>query len=1197
MKVTCESCYFGFDIDDSKIPPSGAQATCPVCMQQFKVHKGGATTTAPAPTAPAKKPEALELSSMDVDFGSVAAPSMAPQPPSGPPPAVAPISSLELATTDGVDLDSEDGGGWDAPAPEETPLPAAKAPVPSRFAPPPRPASPPPTKSAAPPPPAPKPPIADELPAPKAAVPSRFAPPPPTKAPPPKAPTVDELPAPKAPVPSRFEAPLAPPPTAESLGLSEEEEFGIGLDAPDADDLPAPVDPNRREVIELPAAAAPKPLRPPLAKSAAPVDTGPELPTPRAAGVDLPAPKAAGIDLPTPKAAGVDLPTPKAAGVADLPTPLGLETDSLTPKLNTDLPVAKEQETGVTAREIDGLRPAPARGPTGAAAAEPAAEPAGAAAAAPPSDGAAAAPSKVAPGPRRPSKRRVALLAGGVSAVLLLGGGGYVVFATDAGKQLLGSGGGDQQAVVTVARKHLSEDTLPSFRKATSALRLHMEQHGETRELLGLEAQAHLSAARLGIAAEAKAAEAVFAKLDAKADAKHEEPLEARHARALHKIVQKQPAEAQQLLSQILGAAPSDATALVYQGWLELAAGDAAAASTTLKKAIAAEATRPSALYAYGRARELLGDTAAASEHYRKTLARSPQHFRAALGLLRVGAPDLGRTSYTAIEEFIQKRLDGTGPRELAEAWATAGLMAREDGRRDVAEDRLRKAVGLDPEAASAQRELARTLLQQRRAKDAIGPAKKALELEPKSRDAKLLVLGSYTESGQMAEAKQALQALLPDGAKLPLVQYYQARLALQGDRPQPTQAIELLTLAIAGDPKLLDASLWKSQTLQKLGRTEDAVATLKAAESAAASDLPLTLDLGDAYAELKRPLDAESRYRAVLDKAPNDVRGRMGLALALEMQGKLDAARVELDKLVQLGQRIPGLNERLGHIAHLQGKLDESTGFFDAALQEGVPTTTLRLEAAEVALLVKNLDRAFTLADSVAKEEDRGPRAHLLLARVFLERGKLDDAMISARRAAMYGDLPESHFVLGQTLEQMGKLDQAVTEFSLARRPPIEQEAALGRARIMARLGATRDAIDELLPLTKVPRLRAPALGILGDCYADQQQRDKARKAYEEATQADRNASDLAFKFGRALIDAGKRPQAIDELNRALKLGGDKASFAAEAYLLLGDAQREQKANAAALAAYQRYLQIAPTSSPSRIEVQRTVKLLGGSP
>jgi Tfp pilus assembly protein PilF len=146
-----------------------------------------------------------------------------------------------------------------------------------------------------------------------------------------------------------------------------------------------------------------------------------------------------------------------------------------------------------------------------------------------------------------------------------------------------------------------------------------------------------------------------------------------------------------------------------------------------------------------------------------------------------------------------------------------------------------------------------------------------------------------------------------------------------------------------------------------------------------------------------------------------------------------------------------------------------------------------------------------------------------------------------------------------------------------------------------MVRMGATNDALTELSALVKEGKLRAQALLLMGDCYSDLSQADKARRSYEDAVKFGPQMGEAAFKFGRSLHDAGKKKPAMVELERALKLGGDKASYAAEAYLLLGDSHRESHEGEAAVKSYKKYLELAPPEAPERPEVQKHISLLGG--
>jgi tetratricopeptide (TPR) repeat protein len=322
-----------------------------------------------------------------------------------------------------------------------------------------------------------------------------------------------------------------------------------------------------------------------------------------------------------------------------------------------------------------------------------------------------------------------------------------------------------------------------------------------------------------------------------------------------------------------------------------------------------------------------------------------------------------------------------------------------------------------------------------------------------------------------------------------------------------------------------------------------------------------------------------------------------LGLGEALEAQGKLDAAQQAYGDAQKLAPTSALLLERRARLAARRGQPDEARKLFDEALKLGSPTASLRLAAAQLALDSGRGADARALADSVLKEDERSALANLILARTAIEAGNPEEAVGLARRAVTLQDLPEAHLVLAQVLEATNKLEGASAEYSLARRAPTVERATLGRARILVRMGATRDALAEIAPLTKSGALRGEALVIEGDCYSDLQQTDKARHSYEEASKLSPPIPDALFKLGRALLDAGKRRPAIDALTHAIKLATPKTSWLAEAYQLLGDAHRSGKEDAQAIAAYQKFLSLAPRNSAARAEIERNIKLLGGTP
>jgi predicted Zn finger-like uncharacterized protein len=1145
MKISCERCSAQYDLDENRIPPSGMSMKCPACLHQFTVRKSGVATI---PTMP--KP---------------------PAPPVAAPPPKPPKREIELSSfheDEGPTPLPENVPGMIAPNPDEIDLPAPKESGRGGI----------------------------DLPAPKSG--SRMPAIPPPK--PPAAATQPSL-------------PRVPPPIPVDRGADAISVPTGGWPGADEIDLPAPVDGSRRDVIDLPApksasrsSSAPRPLHhdEDEVDLLAPKSRGPQV------GISLDAPDADDLMPATGSLGdGREHGWGSAAGDpsahSDGPPALELDNiDVVAPKVDTpELPaprtetldVAPKAQTFDVAPKLEtvdvafkGVAQTPPKGEAVRPVAKPMAKPA-------PAPATAAADDEEEAKPKRRWARTLLSVAG---VLVLLGGVGVALgMFTGFGQQLLrGRGNAQVEQQLMTARKQMADDTLASYRKAAVGLQALFEQDPKASEAAAVAVQARLGAARLGLPSELKEADALMNKI---IDEKAQGLPDYQKAKALRATVVGNWADARNKLAAVLAKAPADAAALVYLGWTELGAGDAAAADKAFGRALAAEATRAAALYGDGVAKERLGDVAGAHDLYGRALARSPMHFGAAVGQARTGLKT--NEAQAAITELIDKRASSVAPKELAVAWGTVGVLAAREGRRDEAEDRLKRATTLDPDNAIARVALSRVQCDLKHCADAVEPLKKLIAAQPKNNDARLALVRALVETNNAAEAATTLAPAMKEAppktpAGAPYF-YWQGRVLLAQAKPDREQALARFKDAVAADPKMIAAYVAESNTFAALGQPDDGVAALQAAQAQAADDPAMMVDLGEAYMALSRPADAEARFRAALEKQPDARNARVDLGAALEAQNKLDDARAQYDQVAKEDPKYPGILERQAKIAVRQNRKTDAAALFDAALKQGVPTQSLRLAAGALFLdpTIGRRDDARKLAEAVINEDERSAPAHMLMARASLEAGHPEEALPEARRAATLADLPEAHLVLAKVLESTNKLDQAIAEYNLARRPPVEGEAQLGRARILVRMGATKDALAELGALAKDPKLRAQALLLTGDCYADLQQSDRARHAYEDALRAAPDSGDAAFKLGRAYHDAGRRHDTVVQLEKALRLGGDKAAYAPDAFLILGDAYREGHENDQAVKAYKRYLELAPLDAPARSEVQKHISILGG--
>ncbi len=1018
----------------------------------------------------------------------------------------------------------------------------------------------------------------------------------------------------------------------DSIALAEDLDFSALAAQPAAAIAPAAPVALAVEDAELPV-----PVKRDLPRGA---PSGPTIAGPDE--IDLPAPKGAPRDAPPPLPSGVDLPRPKATpprppnaapaaaastgSVADHDIPLDLDSpdaddDGLVSAGSGHLGGGEpDLPTPVADRGMDGVAPKSEAGdelaPRSAAEQGVAFKSGSAATLASEAEAGDLSP-LLEPGveveaeraPTKKSGRRAPVVAVAGLVIALAGGAVYTFDPFGLfGDAKLGGGGevkGGKDAKIAAARRAISDGTAPGLRRAVTDLKPFTdgEKPDETAGLI--EAQAHFLLARLGTQGELEKGKVLLERPVV-------EPLIAERGRAegLRALAGGDVAGARTKLQGVLAQAPLDANALTYLGTTELLAGNPSAADKAFTQALSAEPTLGAAAYGVGLAKERSGDDKAADEAWAKVLAAHADHARAQIGKQRIAARSGDATAATKIEALLAAQAATLAPRERAEGQVALGQIAAAAGQRNEAEDWFKKAITGDADPAKslvardAKLGLARVRVDGGHGAEAIEDLRKLVALEPKNVDVDLLLAEALIDKQEQAAAEPLLttvQQVEPKSARLACLRGRILSSRTTVAKPDREQAVALFREATAADPKLVAAWANLAATLHQLDRTAEAVEALGKATESLSGDPRAIATLGAAYLAIGRPADAEERFRKVLDgksqvTAAERIPLWLGLGQALEAQNKLDDAMKVYDEAQTADPKSVIVTEKRANLASTQNKPELAKKLFDEALAGPSPSTALRISAADASIKASRFAEARRLLDAALKDDERSALGNLLLARVEEAEGHPDEALGLARRAAMLRDMPEAHLLLAQLLERSNKLEAASAEYTAARRAPIEEAATLGHARILVRMGSTRDAVVELTPLVKSVSVRAQALLLLGDSYSDLQQADKARHAYEDAVKSDPQLGEASFKLGRALLDAGKRQPGVLALERAVSGTKPGTPWLADAHLLLGDAHRAAHENDAAVRAYKKYLELAPASAPMRREAERQIAVMGGS-
>ena len=364
-------------------------------------------------------------------------------------------------------------------------------------------------------------------------------------------------------------------------------------------------------------------------------------------------------------------------------------------------------------------------------------------------------------------------------------------------------------------------------------------------------------------------------------------------------------------------------------------------------------------------------------------------------------------------------------PDRVAEAYAQFLLAHRLQDADDVegAIAAYKRAMALEPTAASIGADLADMYMRQNRAADAIAAAEQALKIAPDNHDAHRVLGTIYaslatssrertTRQGQQENTARAighLEAAVagPVGRADANLRAMLARLYVSSGGYE--KAIPVLTDLVKQEPGWEDGPLLLVEAYSAAGRTADAVRWL---EEVVSGQPQLYSTLGDFYGRERRWQDAARAYEQALLNTPRNFDLKIRYATMLLGAGD-QAAVIKARDALREALATRGTDERA---LYLSAQAERRAGDLDAS------------EAAARRLIAQN---------------SRNPRGYAVLAEALEERRRyqavvdgLAPAMASFRASpdsavALSALLPH----LGFAYQQLGQHDKAIASFEEARK------------------------------------------------------------------------------------------------------------------------------------------------------------------
>jgi tetratricopeptide (TPR) repeat protein len=774
------------------------------------------------------------------------------------------------------------------------------------------------------------------------------------------------------------------------------------------------------------------------------------------------------------------------------------------------------------------------------------------------------------------ARRKPLLIVGGVAAVVALAGGAFVFM------RARGAEPSPEVALGPIATE-IAADNYPAYQRGADRLMEEAAKHPGSVALPAAAAENLLVAflAHGGERSKLAQAEQTIGALPGQ-----DKPnAYASRARALLALAKGKPTE----VTGQLGMEASTPEGELVVGLREMSAFKRDTAAAAFKRFVAGRPDRVVGVYLLARALEE-GKPAEAAKSYKAVQARTPGHFGAALGLARL--TEGPEAQLAAVNKLLERKGTGVPRAELAEAYVTAGRASQALGHSSDAAAAFAKAQGADPQNPAVNVALGEGYMFEGRYVEALQRFQAAGPVAQRTPAGKFGMGGALIANGKIEPGLAQVHQAALEEPKNPRGLFYGGLAAELQSTPDLEAAAQGYRAALALDKKFLPASLKLAALMQRQGKPEEALTVLKEAEAAGAPPTALQIAWGSALIVAKEPARAEEVFRKAIQATPKEVPAHLGLASALEAQGKGDAAREAMEKALVDIPDATSLRERLAALTASLGHKEDAVTHYKAAIATGHAPLSTRVDMAKLQLELGSLDEAQAELTKVIDENPSTPRALATLARVWEARGDNMKAVQEFRRALRFDNLPDVQLSMARVLLKMGKEPEAMAALDSAAALP---EALVERGRVFYRKGDYDKSLTDFTTATRMSPKDPKAWLGLGLSHDRLGEADKASEAWKNALRLAPDDAETHYRIGKFELDKGRVKSAIEHLKTATAHVPDKTDWEPELYFQLGSAEVVGGSKPAALAAFKKYLEIAPGDAPSRPEAQRQIVRLGG--
>ena len=514
-----------------------------------------------------------------------------------------------------------------------------------------------------------------------------------------------------------------------------------------------------------------------------------------------------------------------------------------------------------------------------------------------------------------------------------------------------------------------------------------------------------------------------------------------------------------------------------------------------------------------------------------KRLVEASPHSSAAA--LAIGAFEFRQHDLAGAERDVRRALALDSSSAQAHSALGALLTAKRDF--EGAEASLSKAASLAPARSPLQIQYAQFKIRMRDVDGALRLVEAVTQKAPDYLPALTLRSEILANQGKLDAALDYAAKVLARDPVNPEAMLLHAQ--LQRAKGENEKAISELEAALRNYPHSSEVFRQLGQTYLMSGDLNKAVENLVAAVNLAPEAPEAVLLLAEANLRKGDYSDVAAALKDLVQKHPDIPQGWLLLASADKGLGDLDAALDVYAQMERLYKRNPETSLYIGMIQLAQKKRDEARASFARSLEASQDF----LPALEQLINMDLQDGAFPSALRRANDEiARRPQQALpqmLLAKVYLAQGKLDEAEAALQRAvALQPDFPTAYLLLARLYSETNRQQKALANLqSVLARNPKDESALMLSAIIYEKQGDFASARDAYEKILSVDRRFSSALNNLAYLYSERlSQNDKAFEMAQRARELLPTEPHTADTLGWILYKRRQYPWALDLLKES---------------------------------------------------------------